>query len=200
MARSNLEAMSQAFVPLVATVAFAFVVHRWVADELGRERRLSGAAGTALVALFVLLTSLVLVTALGGVERFHGGDSMAVGIGLLLTAGGGALAAGAVWGLGSRERLLAQRFDAVVSTRPYRYGRHPFYLGWTAGLLGMAIAGGTGVGLAISLLVGVALTGVARSEERFLIEELGREYESYRRRTPALIGRPKSGAAVPVGD
>jgi protein-S-isoprenylcysteine O-methyltransferase Ste14 len=192
--------MSQALVPLVATVAFAFVVHRWVADELGRERRLSAGAGVALVALFVLLTSLVLVTALGGVERVHAGDPVAVGLGVLLTAGGVALAGGAVWALASRERLLAKRFDAVVSTGPYRYGRHPFYLGWTAALLGMAIAGGTGVGLTISLLVGIALAGVARGEERFLIEELGREYECYRRRTPALIGRPKGGAAVPVGD
>ena len=192
--------MSQALVPLVATAAFAFAVHRWVADELGRERRLSAGAGVALLALIVLLTSLVVVTAVGGVQRFHGGDRVAVGLGLLLTTSGVILAAGAVSALASRERLLAMRFDAVVSNGPYRYGRHPFYVGWTTALLGIAIAGGTSLGLTIALLVGIALAGVARSEERFLIEELGRDYEGYHRRTPALIGRPRGGAAVPVGD
>jgi protein-S-isoprenylcysteine O-methyltransferase Ste14 len=183
--------MSQAFLPFAATAVFAFAVYRWVSDELGRERRLSPGAGNALLALLLLLTSLVVISALGGVARLGVGGELMLGPGLLMAAVGAALAAGAVRALGSRERLLAARFDTVVSTGPYRYARHPFYLGCTAALLGVAVAGSSAVAIALALLLGVALLEVARAEERFLMQELGHDYASYRRRTPALLGRPQ---------
>jgi protein-S-isoprenylcysteine O-methyltransferase Ste14 len=192
--------MSQGLIPLVATAAFAFVVYRWASDDLGRERRLSGGAANALLALIVLVTSLVLLSALGGVGRFYEWGTVAVALGTLLAVAGAALAAAAVWALGSRERLLGMRFDAVVSWGPYRFARHPFYLGWTAALLGAATAGATGPGLAIAVLVGVFLFGLARNEERFLLEELGADYESYRRGTAGLFGRRQDARGVPDGE
>lgn len=85
-----------------------------------------------------------------------------------------------------RERLLGMLFDIEVTRGPYRYARHPFYLGWIAALLGTAIAGAPGAVLTVAILVGVSLARVARTEERFLLEELGNEYATYRRHAPAL--------------
>lgn len=192
--------MSQAVVPFVATVVFAFAVYRWTSDELGRERRLSPGAGNALVVLFVLLTSLVLVSSLGGAGRLHGGGGVALVLGSLLAAAGAALAGAAVWALGSRERLVGMLVDVVVADGPYRYARHPFYLGWTAALLGTAIAGASGAGLTVALFVGVSLARLARNEERFLLEELGDQYGRYRRQTPTIVGRPGASEAAPIGD
>jgi len=181
--------MSQAVVPFVATVVLAFVVYRWASYELPRDRQLSTGAVNALLALFILVTLLMVVAALGGFGRFYDSGVVAVSAGASVAAAGSALPAAAVWALGSREQLLWVQFDAVVSRGPYRYTRHPFYLGWTAALLGIAAAGATGPGLTIAVIAGVLLVGLARSEERFLLEELGADYERYRRRTRARFGR-----------
>jgi protein-S-isoprenylcysteine O-methyltransferase Ste14 len=183
--------MYQAMVPLVASAIFAFAVHRWISDELERERRLSSAAGNAAMALGVLLTSLVLVVALGGVARVDVGGPAAVAAGIALALAGVTLAACAVWALGSRERLLGMRLDDLVAKGPYRYARHPFYLGWAAALVGVAIAGGSLVALGLAVLIGIALVRVARGEERFLCDEVGAEYGSYRSGAPPILGRPR---------
>jgi len=104
---------------------------------------------------------------------------------------GAALAFGSLRALGSRERALGVRTDIVVSEGPYSYARHPFYMGWTVALLGIALAGRSAVALALVILLGIALTRVARGEERLLREELGEPYDRYQRQAPALLGRAR---------
>ncbi len=181
--------MREAIVPVVATGVLAFVVHRWAADELERGRRLSPGAAAAAVGLVLLHAMLVCIAALGGVLPFDAPAGVAVPLGLALGAAGVLVALRAIRTLGTRERVLGMRTDRLVAHGPYRYARHPVYLGWTVALLGIALAGRSLLALALVLLLALALARIARGEERLLSEELGGAYDEYRGLAPAVVGR-----------
>lgn len=188
--------MREAIVPLTATIVLAFVVHRWAADELERERRLSRGAATAAVALIVLHALLVLISSAGGVASIGAPSIVTLSIGLTVSAAGGLLSSLALRALGSRDRILAMRIDIVVAHGPYRNARHPFYLGWTMALLGIAVAGRSLLALGLVALLALGLARIARGEERLMSQELGAAYEKYRDRAPAVIGRAKAPATT----
>lgn len=84
--------------------------------------------------------------------------------------------------------LSVQSGQRVVDRGPYRFVRHPSYLGMslTALGIGMALRSWSGV-LAIVVLFGLALWYRMRVEERFLVAELGDDYVQYMKRTKRLI-------------
>ncbi len=184
--------MQQAMLAISGAVAFAFVVQRWVSDEFERERRLSPAAATAVLALGWLLTMIVVLASFGAVAAVDVPTAVRLAIGTPLAIGGGVLAIGAWRALGSRERVLAMRTDAAITSGPYRVSRHPFYVGWTIFLLGVALAGASALAVGLVLLLAVALLRLARGEERWLSDELGTPYAAYRERAPAVLGRPRA--------
>jgi protein-S-isoprenylcysteine O-methyltransferase Ste14 len=75
----------------------------------------------------------------------------------------------------------------IVDTGPYALVRHPIYSGITAA----AFATAAFRGVLLSFVGAAVLTAgwivKARLEERFLREELGREYDAYARRVPMII-------------
>jgi protein-S-isoprenylcysteine O-methyltransferase Ste14 len=94
----------------------------------------------------------------------------------------------AVWSLRYLDRnisVLAQARD-VVSRGPYRWVRHPLYLGELVASLGIAIAVNSYLALALwSALCGLQAYRAVR-EERLLSEALP-AYRAYRSRTAALL-------------
>lgn len=184
----------EAIVPFAATTILAFVVHRWLGDELERERRLSPAAAVAALALFLLHGLLVAISALAGVLSFGIPAALAAPVGVVLILGGGGLAVAALKAFGSRERFLAIRTDMVVRSGPYRFARHPFYLGWVSALLGLAVVGRSALALGLVALLALALVRIASGEERLLSAELGAPYDDYRRQAPAIAGRQRLAA------
>jgi protein-S-isoprenylcysteine O-methyltransferase Ste14 len=76
----------------------------------------------------------------------------------------------------------------IVDTGPYGLVRHPIYTGLLTALAATAAAEATVAGLIGAALVAFGLWLKARSEERFLMAELGPEaYGSYCRRVPMLV-------------
>lgn len=71
----------------------------------------------------------------------------------------------------------------VTMSGPYRWTRHPLYVGSSIIGLGLA-AGGRSVTAAmlVALYLAVMLTAAIRSEEAFLARKFGSRYEDYRRR------------------
>jgi len=88
----------------------------------------------------------------------------------------------------------------VVDTGPYAWVRHPIYTGLIAAIFATAVAEGTASALAGAALVASGLWLKARTEERFLVVELGVDaYGAYCRRVPMLVPflRQASGAGEP---
>ena len=76
----------------------------------------------------------------------------------------------------------------LVETGPYDYVRHPIYTGLIIALLATAASEATPVAALGAVLIALGLWLKARTEERFLLTELGPDaYESYRRRVPMLV-------------
>jgi len=76
----------------------------------------------------------------------------------------------------------------VIDTGPYALVRHPIYTGLIAAIWATAAAEGTATALAGAGLISFGLWLKARTEESFLITELGADaYGAYRRRVPMLV-------------
>ncbi len=98
--------------------------------------------------------------------------SLAVGLPIVLA--GEALR---IWAAGHLEKGRE-----VTSSGPYRWARHPLYVGSTLLGLGFGIASNHPVVLALAVVyLALTLTAAARSEERHLESKFGEAYGLYRR-------------------
>jgi protein-S-isoprenylcysteine O-methyltransferase Ste14 len=96
----------------------------------------------------------------------------------------------AIFILGSSFTLgvSAQKNQKVVDHGPYRYIRHPSYLGMSLTVIGIGIALRSCAGLLVILVIyGLALGYRIYVEEKFLASELGDDYIQYMKRTKRLI-------------
>lgn len=77
--------------------------------------------------------------------------------------------------------------DALVTDGPYRYSRHPMYVGWTALYVGLALLVGVAWPLVLLPLVAVAVHRTVRREERALERRHGDAYRAYARDVPRYL-------------
>lgn len=93
-----------------------------------------------------------------------------------------------IWAAGHLEKSRE-----VTSSGPYRWTRHPLYIGSTLLGLGFGIAANHPVVLVLAIVyLAVTLTAAARSEERHLESKFGDEYGKYRRGQGPPGSRPFS--------
>jgi protein-S-isoprenylcysteine O-methyltransferase Ste14 len=110
--------------------------------------------------------------------------------GLSLVWAGFAVRFRAVTELGDSFRTTVEVEDgqAVVSTGPYRFIRHPSYTGLLLIVVGLGLAGHTWPGLALCVLFPLsAMLQRIHVEETELVEVIGDPYRAYRLRTKRLI-------------
>lgn len=74
----------------------------------------------------------------------------------------------------------------LITAGPYRYIRHPMYLGLLLTMLGIALYNAHWLNLAGLALVAAAVTGKALLEERLLLARFP-DYADYMRRTARLL-------------
>jgi protein-S-isoprenylcysteine O-methyltransferase Ste14 len=80
----------------------------------------------------------------------------------------------------------------LIETGPYAVVRHPIYTGIITAVMATAITEGTVVALVGAALITFGLWVKARTEERFLMVELGADrYGSYCHRVPMLFPFPR---------
>jgi len=75
----------------------------------------------------------------------------------------------------------------LIRTGPYALVRHPIYTGLLLAILGSAVAVDEYRGLLAMVIATEAIVRKLRLEERWLTEEFGAEYDSYRRDVKALV-------------
>jgi len=106
------------------------------------------------------------------------------------------IAIGALVGLaGEAVRLWAaghlEKSREVTMSGPYRYTRHPLYVGSSILAAGLAIASrSVWVALIVGVHMIVTIAAAVRTEEAFLRERFGDAYDEYaERRAPAMARR-----------
>jgi protein-S-isoprenylcysteine O-methyltransferase Ste14 len=75
----------------------------------------------------------------------------------------------------------------LIRTGPYALVRHPIYTGLLLGFVGTAVAIDEYRGVLAVAIITEAWVRKLRLEERWLTEEFGAEYDSYRRDVKALV-------------
>ena len=92
--------------------------------------------------------------------------------------------------------VLGRRFSGLVALQPdhelvtdgpYRWVRHPSYLGGMLGMLGWALVFRSSVGVVATVLGLIPLADRIHTEETLLASRFGGRYEDYRRRTWRLV-------------
>jgi hypothetical protein len=93
-----------------------------------------------------------------------------------------------IWSAGHLEKSRE-----VTRSGPYRVVRHPLYLGSSVMGLGVAVAcASLTVVLITGVYLAVTLTAAIRTEEAFLRERFGDEYDAYCQGQASIVERPFS--------
>jgi protein-S-isoprenylcysteine O-methyltransferase Ste14 len=108
-----------------------------------------------------------------------------------LVLGGAIMIAGELLRLWAAGHL--EKSKEVTRSGPYRYTRHPLYLGSTTIGIGFAIAARHAVvALLVITYLALTLTAAIGSEEAHLREKFGDEYDAYAEKRAAPMARPFS--------
>lgn len=93
-----------------------------------------------------------------------------------------------VWAAGHLEKS-----KEVTRSGPYRFTRHPLYLGSSIIALGIVVASSSPwVALIVALYVFTAIPAAILSEEAHLREKFGGDYDAYKARVAPPMARPFS--------
>ena len=144
--------------------------------------------------LFTIVGFLVSIYDFWILQKLSFRLSVALVIGILLVAVGGYLRftsrrtlMKAGFGLVSSSRLQIVEGQRLVTDGVYSHVRHPLYLGEISRNLGFTLILSSLYGFVVVLVGSLFLPFRIQIEERMLLEEFGREYEEYKRRTKKLI-------------
>jgi protein-S-isoprenylcysteine O-methyltransferase Ste14 len=81
--------------------------------------------------------------------------------------------------------------DKPFTKGPYRFSRHPIYLGNFLIIISVLIMTLSLIFLIFFVIVTIHLFLAMPAEERFCLEKYGQDYREYLKKTPRLIGIPK---------
>jgi len=83
--------------------------------------------------------------------------------------------------------VTIQKEHELVTAGPYRWLRHPMYLGLIVFPLGVALVFGSWIGIVLPLLSAGVFAWRVRDEEKLMHQEFGERWEAYCRRTWRFI-------------
>lgn len=136
----------------------------------------------------------IIVAASVVIRRVHGGSSLAIHSGVLEAIATIVFVSGLAFAVWARIHLgrnlgmpMTERAEPeLVTSRPYRYLRHPIYTGILMGLLGTALAINLYYLIALAALTGYFVFG-ATVEERNMTDAFPEQYPDYKAHTKMLI-------------
>ncbi|MBA2338543.1 MAG: isoprenylcysteine carboxylmethyltransferase family protein [Acidimicrobiia bacterium] len=96
----------------------------------------------------------------------------------------------AAWAVASASDADVKRETSLVTEGAYAVTRNPMYLGWSAGVLGLALASRSAWLVVAWLLAVRALDREIRAEESRLSSRFDPTYAAYRARVPRYLPVP----------
>jgi protein-S-isoprenylcysteine O-methyltransferase Ste14/Flp pilus assembly pilin Flp len=135
------------------------------------------------VAFIACATAILVVFALERPAAATASALVIAGLGLALVAGAWMIVATATLG---RCFSILPEARGLVTNGPYRFVRHPLYLGELGACAGLVVASPSGRNLLCALVFATAQAARMRMEERELTEQFP-EYADYARRTRRLV-------------
>ncbi len=91
------------------------------------------------------------------------------------------------WSMYSLRKAVFVPENKLVIAGPYRYVRHPMYLGGVIGALGLALFAGSLHGFLYSFVLALVLSHIADAEEEDLRARFGENYVDYGKKVPKLF-------------
>ncbi len=121
--------------------------------------------------------------------RFVGTEQWIAIVGVIITCAGVALSVGARLILGENwsGQVTKKVGHELIRSGPYGFVRHPIYTGLLTASIGTAVVVGEWRGVVAIPLILLSEIVKARLEERFMIEEFGESYETYRQQTWFIV-------------
>ena len=166
----------------------ARVLPRELMAERGTGHRQENVASwDRVLSTLIGLTMLVVLAVCGLDERFGWSPPLSLAVHVLGAAGFVLGQLLFTWAMASNVffstmvRLQAERGHTVASGGPYRYVRHPGYVGYTVAALGNALVLGSLWGLVPAAVVGLGMIVRTALEDRTLQEQL-EGYKEYAQR------------------
>lgn len=158
---------------------------RGQASSYDRKQRIVYVSGVIVIPVLVVVVPLEYAHFTGPIPR----DGSVSWAGLALFALGITVLAAAMRTLGElyTSYLGIQPRHRLVTFGPYRYVRHPGYLGELLSMFGIGLSLSSVVGLALALLSLLLVLKRIKPEEEMLTAEFGDEYRKYMDRTKRLI-------------
>jgi nitrous oxidase accessory protein len=91
------------------------------------------------------------------------------------------------WGIYLLIKEVFIHGNKLIEKGPYKFVRHPLYLGWIIGTLGLALSANSLIGLIYSLILALILSHIAEYEEQDSRTRIGDEYMEYMKKVPRLF-------------
>jgi protein-S-isoprenylcysteine O-methyltransferase Ste14 len=114
-----------------------------------------------------------------GSGKVIGGMTFAAGIGL------------AAWAVASAGEADVETDETLITDGAFELSRNPMYVGWSAGVLGLALWTRSAWLLGAWAVAIRALDREIDREEARLLDRFGATYGAYRARVPRYVGRPR---------
>lgn len=154
-------------------------------SEFDRKQRIAYYAGVVYIPVLLVVPPWEYTNLSGPIPR----DGCSAYAGLVLFAFGIIILVAAMRVLGRlyTSTLGIQHEHRLVTTGPYKYIRHPGYLGEVMSMFSVGLSLSSIVGLILGVASLVLVLVRIKPEEEMLIEHFGKEYQSYMRKTKRLI-------------
>jgi protein-S-isoprenylcysteine O-methyltransferase Ste14 len=186
-------------------IALAVTTYCWlvfevvllIRDRARNQGSTAGDRGTRQLNFLLIIVAVVVADVLRPLTSTHsplripgGPGGWTVMVGTVIVWVGLVIRIWAVVTLGRSFRTTVEvdPGQTVVSSGPYRQVRHPSYSGLMLIVIGVGIASGNWLALAVCILLpGAAMVRRIRVEEAELTRVLGEPYQAYRNHTKRLI-------------
>ena len=182
--------------PLLALFLVLIPIGAWSLARVRREfrstRKLSTPTVVAVWVLYPLHFALVTVASWNGYWPIPLPGPVAEAIGFLLASLGTALYLAALVSFRSFRLMSGVTADRLVTSGVYRWSRNPQSVGWLLFLIGIAVAGKSGLALFMIAAFWLMFLVHLPVEEEFLERSFGDQYGAYRSTTHRFLGFPKS--------